>query len=149
VADNAGRDADENISRTTRYLLHMSVQFDDIREVVEEILGMYISAQMLGDLDQLAWNLVDCDGKRQREEFGGPEILDSTIKRDGQDHLMIYISAAFSGSNQALIKRMAAEYLAAFDDYIRDTILEYKSRTGERTEFDGRPAGYSYEISIQ
>lgn len=55
-----------------KYILSMTLNFPDATSTAEEVVGVYLSSQMSRDLEQLAWNLVNCNNERQPKEFGGP-----------------------------------------------------------------------------
>lgn len=129
------------------YLLAIQLEFSIQDRVAEEILRQYIKTAMADDLNQLTWNMVNCDSNRQILEFGIPKIAQSDISRNSKGITKLQADVTFSGNNYSLIEQAAGEYLLAFDDYIRSTILEYRSRSGMKITFDGRPESYSYQIS--
>lgn len=149
MTNNNGQVSDKKVVQPARYVLKLTLWFTGERTIAEEILGMYTSAQILDDLDQLAWNISDCDNERQDAEFGGPTSINSDITISPAGSIEVNIAATFSGRSLKLIEQLAEDYLDGFDDYILPTILEYKSRSGVEAFYDGRPTSSSYEILVQ
>jgi len=148
MASNDSSVTSRNGSQTAQHILRMTIQFGGESKLAEEILEIYVSAQLLGDLDQLAWNLSNCDEKRQKEEFGEPMIITTDIKRNDQGEVQLDAVVTFSGNNQMLIERLAEEYLGAFDDYVRDIVLGYESRTGDKLGLNFHPTSHSYKLAV-
>lgn len=132
------------MSNTRR--IRLELNFDNVGTAAEEILEMYANTHMAGDLDQLAWNLAGCDSERQAAEIGGPGIESCDVKRSQNGGVELEAVLLFTGDDQVLILKTVEEYLDAFEDYVRDTVLEYRSRTGKRAGFEGSPASRNYNI---
>jgi hypothetical protein len=92
---------------------------------------MYFGSQMGADLDQLAWNLCDCNDETQARECGTPTVEKLEIQKPSTE-FMVEADVLFGGQNLELIERVISEYFDDFEYYIRGTILEYKSRTGDQ-----------------
>ncbi len=114
------------------------------REVVE----MYLSSSMVGDINQLAWNLLDCSDDRMAQEFSNLVLQKSGVIRSRQGGFKVTALLTVSASNSAFLDRVFSEYMDAFEDYIRNTSREYFSRTGFNPDLTLATAEWDANISL-
>jgi hypothetical protein len=94
------------------------------------VLGMYIDSEMVDDISQAGWNLCDCDDLRYAKLIGECVIVTSSLNKGKADIVLSVI-----GSDASLIEQTIQVYLDGFEDYIRPTLLELRSRTGDKYDF--------------
>lgn len=97
------------------------------------VLGMYIDSEMADDISQAGWNLCECDDLRFAKSIGECTIVASNLKKGKADIVLSVI-----GSDGSLIEQSIQVYLDGFEDYIRPTLLELRSRTGDKYDFSLR-----------
>jgi hypothetical protein len=120
--------------------------FFDKKPAALQILSMYLAADLMTDLDQLAWNITDCDTERQLVEIGTPKLLKAEV-RESENDLEVSVGLEFPGENKSVVEQMTKEYLSSFAEYILPTVLEYKSRTGDVPDFNGKPREFGFWVS--
>ncbi len=94
------------------------------------VLGMYIDSEMVDDISQAGWNLCDCNDLRYAKLIGECTIVTSSLNKGKADIVLSVI-----GSDESLIEQTIQVYLDCFEDYIRPTLLELRSRTGDKYDF--------------
>ena len=111
-----------------------------------DVIALY-KGRVIDDIDQIAWNLCDCDEKIQSEKF-----TDLVLDKWSIDHKVgnnFHVKADFTVNalNEEFITQVIDEYMDSFSDCITVTLNGYYSRTGERVAFNSSPLDWEVEIN--
>lgn len=105
----------------------------------EVVLGMYIDSALEDDVDQVAWNLCECDDTKKSVLIGKCKLISSSVLNQKAG-----IVITLSGTEKTLQKKVIQEYIDGFLYYIRPTQLGLQSHTGDDYNFTLIKIGFSF-----
>lgn len=118
---------------TTPFTIDLQIFIPGSGRGARDVIGMYLSS-IVQDIDQTAWNLLDCSEDRMVQEFSDLALQDSNFTPNHKDGFEINARFAVSAAGPDFIDRVFEEYMQAFSDWIDETLREYFSRTGKRAD---------------
>ena len=107
----------------------------------EVVLGMYIDSALEDDVDQVAWNLCECDDTKKSVLIGKCELISSSVLNQKAS-----IVITLSGTDKTLQEKVIQEYIDGFLYYIRPTQFGLQSRTGDDYNFSLIKIGFSLQL---
>jgi len=127
-----------------KFKFEINFSFSDGSGSAIDVLNLY-GNQIRDDIDQVAWNLCDCDDEVQSEKFGDLVLLNwDEIKKQG--HLHVNGKFAVNALEEEFINQVVDEYMDGFADFIDVTLNGLYSRSGERASFNPKPIAWDVSI---
>lgn len=78
------------VSTSIRYRIELVITLPRGGEDIQAILAAYLDQDFQTDLEQIAWNLCDCDNDRLDSEFGRLEVVTGDVEQPPDGTLAIH-----------------------------------------------------------
>jgi hypothetical protein len=98
------------------------------------------------DIDQLAWNLCNCDAALQAKRFSSLELINYKAEVIEPNVVQFTIEFSVITDKEGFIYEVISEYMDGFTDYLRDVENGLYSRTGNRTKLNLNNLNYDLTI---
>lgn len=88
------------------------------------VMGMYVETRMADDIDELGWNLCDCDNAVFQEKIGHCKVAKTSISK-GE----LKVKVILYGVNEEVENNICERLLNSWEDLLFHFRVGYLSRT--------------------
>jgi hypothetical protein len=124
---------------------NLNITLADGGASAEDVISLY-KGRVMDDIDQIAWNLCNCDDKIQSEKFDSLVLNNWYVNHKTDDVFLVVAHFTVNALNEEFINLVIDKFMDNFANCITMSLNGYYSRTGERVGFNPNPLDWEIDI---
>jgi hypothetical protein len=130
---------------TTQFIIELTIHLPDTGRFARKLLNLYFT-DMPGDINETAYHLCDANEAVQARKFAKLTLKRADAWSSPEGSLDIFALLSVSGEDYPFIRKVIAQYMDGFPDYLKSATGRYFSDVSFPPDISLQPTSWNVEI---